>query len=163
MSLSAILRYLAIWSLVGASAFSLVVAFLFRSGVVYAARNETGHLKKEMPLKGVLSMLAFLCLIVGFLAATNYFGLTVNGIRLNFVPLFLLNLSLMLILIVFDSLVIDWWVIGIWRPEFLNLPDEMDKPQMKEHLHRTLLAGPVFALLLALFASLVSYYGWMQP
>jgi hypothetical protein len=39
----------------------------------------------------------------------------------------------------------------------------MDKPQMKEHLHRTLLAGPVFALLLALFASLVSYYGWMQP
>lgn len=163
MGLSAILRYLACWSLVGAAAFSLVVVFLFRSGVVYAARNEVGHLKKEMPLKGVLAMLAFLCLVVGFLAAANYFSLAGKGIRLSFARLFLLNLAHMLILIAFDSLVIDWWVIGIWRPEFLNLPAEMDKSQMKEHLRRTLLAGPVFALLLALFASLVGYYGWMLP
>ena len=75
MRIFSVLIYLGLWSLVGAAVFSLYVVFVFRSGEVYKARNEEGHLKKKIPLKGILSMVGFLVLVVAFLAGTNYFSL----------------------------------------------------------------------------------------
>ena len=143
MSPTLIFNYLVLWSLIGIVVFSLVVVYLFRSGRVYDSRNEEGHLKKEMPLKGLLTMLAFLALIVGFMTLTNY-----------------LNLALIIILIVYDTLVIDWWVIGHWRPSILQLPDRMDKAQMKEHIRRSLFVAPLFGLLLAALSAGVTAWVW---
>lgn len=152
--------YLLLWSLVGIIAFSIIVAYLFRSGRVYAARNEEGHLKEEMPLKGLLTMLAFLVLIVSFMTLTNYLSLVRQVAMLKFWPLFGLNLTLILILIVYDTLVIDWWVIGHWRPSFLQLPDSMDREQMKVHIRRSFVAAPLFALLLAALSACVTVLIW---
>ena len=149
MTLSQILNYLAIWSLIGAAVFSLIVIYLFRSGRVYDSRTEEGHLQERMSLKGLLTMLSFLVLIVVFITFTNYLSLISQGIDLEFLPLFGLNLALIFILIVYDSAIIDWLVIGHWRPSFLHLPEAMDKGQMADHIRRTFFAGPIFALLLA--------------
>ena len=67
---------------------------------------------------------------------------------------------MILILIVYDTLVIDWWVIGHWRPGFLNLPEAMNKEEMKEHIRRTFIAGPLFALLLAFLSAGVTLLVW---
>jgi hypothetical protein len=142
-----------VWSATGAAAFSLVVIYLFRSGRVYDARTEEGHLKQRMSLRGLLTMLSFMALVVAFITMTNVLSLVCRGIEPRFWSLFGLNLSLILVLIVYDSLVIDWLIIGHWRPRFLNLPKAMDKEQMKEHIRRTFIVGPLFALLLALLSA----------
>jgi hypothetical protein len=160
MSASLIFYYLPMGTLIGVAVFSLVVIYLFRSGRVYDSRNEEGHLKKEMPLKGLLTMLAFITLIIAFMAFTNYFSLVRNGYEPKFWPLFGLNLALIMILIVYDTLVIDWWVIGHWRPAFLQLPDTMDKEQMKEHILRSFYVAPLFGLLLAALSAGVTLWVW---
>ena len=160
MSPNLVINFLILWSLIGAAVFSLVVVYLFRSGRVYDSRNEEGHLKKEMPLRGFVTMLAFMTLIVTFMAFTNYFSLVRNGYEPKFWPLFGLNLALIMILIVYDTLVIDWWVIGHWRPEFLQLPESMDKEQMKEHTRRSCFVAPLFGLLLAALSAAVTCWVW---
>jgi len=160
MTISQILNYLILWSLVGATAFSLVVIYLFRSGRVYNARTEEGHLQERMSLKGLLTMLSFLTLIAVFITFTNYFSLVSQGITLKFWSVFSLNLALIIILIVYDTLVIDWLVIGYWRPSLLQLPEAMDKEQMVEHIRRTIFVAPLFALLLAALSAGATVLIW---
>jgi len=153
MSATLILNYLLTWGLLGSAAFSLIVVYLFRSGRVYDARTREGHLKEDMPRKGMLNILSFLVLVIAFITATNYLSLVSLGATLAFWPLFSLNLALMLILVIFDTLVIDWWMIGLWRPAFLQLPNEMDRQQMKVHIRRTLVVAPPICLLIALLSA----------
>jgi len=155
-----VIQYLILWIFVGVAAFSLVVIYLFRSGRVFDARTEEGHLKQRMSLKGLLTMLAFLVLVVAFMTMTNVLSLVRHGIELRFWSMFGLNLTLILILITYDTLVIDWFVIGHWRPAFLELPAAMDREQMKEHIHRTFITGPIFALLLAALSAGVTTLLW---
>jgi hypothetical protein len=113
-----------------------------------------------MSIKGILTMVSFLVLVVAFMTLTNFISLVFPGIELTFWSIFMLNLTLILIMIAYDSFVIDWWVIGRWRPAFLQLPDAMDKDQMAEHIRRTFIAGPVFALVLAALSSGVTVLIW---
>jgi hypothetical protein len=160
MTLRIILSFLGLWGLIGALIFNVIVVYLFWSGLVFASRTEEGHIKRKLQLKGLLTMLVFLTAVVGFIVTANYLSLVRDGILLDFLNLFLLNLGLILLLIIYDSLVIDWWVIGHWRPKFLNLPDSMDKNQMKDHIARTFIAGPILGLLLALFSTLITFYAF---
>ena len=160
VSTALILNYLLLWSLIGMAAFSAIIIYLFRSNRVYEARTEDGHLKKEMPLKGLLNMLLFLALIVAFIAGANYVSLISRGIVPSFWGLFGLNLALIMTLIVYDTLVIDWWVIGHWRPGFLQLPDKMDKEQMRIHIRRSFVVAPMFGLLLAILSAGVTVLIW---
>ena len=160
VSATLILDYLLLWSLIGMAAFSAIIIYLFRSNRVYEARTEEGHLKKEMPLKGLLNMLIFLALVVAFIAGANYVSLISRGIFPKFWGLFGINLALIMILIVYDTLVIDWWVIGHWRPRFLHLPDKMDKDQMKVHIRRSFVVAPMFGLLLAILSAGVTLFIW---
>lgn len=100
-------------------------------------------------------------MIIVFLVLTNYIGLASRNITLSFLMLFFLNLSVMLGLILYDALVIDWLVIGHWRPAFLHLPESMQATEMKTHIKRSLVAAPVFGILLAFVATVISYYIWM--
>lgn len=50
MPFLSIIRYLLIWSLLGAAAFSLYVILAFQTGLVYTARQEDGTLKERIPL-----------------------------------------------------------------------------------------------------------------
>jgi hypothetical protein len=163
LDISQTLSYLGFFSLAGALAFSLIVIFLFRSGLVFAARNQEGHLKKKIPLKGLFTLLSFLGLIIAFIVSANYFGLVSRQIILRFWSLFFLNFGLMLILLLYDTIVIDWLVIGLWRPRFLQLPDAMNKQEMKTHIAKSIIAGPVFSFFLAMASTLISYYLWMAP
>ena len=160
MLLHQVLKYLILWSLIGSIVFSLMVIYLFRSGRVYDARNEKGHLKKRMSIKGLLTMISFLVLIVAFMTFTNFLSLVSQDIQVTFWQAFWLNLSLIIVLILYDSVVIDWWVIGRWRPAFLQLPEAMDKEEMAKHIRATFVAGPLFALLLAVFSAGVTTLIW---
>lgn len=162
MTASALWAYLGLWSLVGALLFSAFVVWVMRSGAVYSARERDGSLKPRMPWRGCALMGGFLIVIVAFQVAANYIGLVQRGVRLAFWPLLALNLGHFFILLLYDTLVIDGLVIGLWRPAFLRLPEEMGWDSMKVHMLRTIPVGTAFMLLLSGASTLISYFVWMR-
>jgi hypothetical protein len=153
-------RYVALWSVIGALAFSLYVVFAFRSGLVYTARKADGTLKDRVPAAGVASMAGFLLLLIGFLVLANRIGLGEHITGVGFGQLFLLNLALYLVLFVFDTLIIDTLVLGVWRPAFLRVPNEMGASSMSEHARRSLPVSLAAGIILALVSAAVSYLVW---
>lgn len=158
MSPREIIIYLVTWGLIGAVIFSIFVIFVFRTGVVYTARNEDGLLKEEIPLRGYLTSGIFVLCIIVFLVLANYLGLTRQNIRLSFGALYSLNLVLYLILFLFDTIVIDCMVLGYWRPAFLQLPEAMGWESMKVHIVKSIPVGCFFGLIIALVSTAITYF-----
>jgi hypothetical protein len=162
MSINTAIAYLVLWSLIGAIVFSAFVIFVFRTGIVSTSRKDDGLLKEKIPLRGYLTSIGFLLAIVGFLVLANYLGLVRRGFILEFGMLFTLNLLLFLILFLYDTLVIDGFVLGYWRPDFLYLPDAMGWDSMKEHMFKSIPAGIIFGLILSLLSSIITFYAFMR-
>jgi hypothetical protein len=156
MTLRDYLGYLATWSLIGAALFSAFVVFAFRSGVVYASRKQDGTLKDRIPLRGYVAMAVFLLTIVALFMLANYLGLSTSGASLGFAALFALNFVLYLILFVFDTMVVDGFVLGYWRPGFLRLSKQIGRESMREHIAKSIPIGLAFGVLIAGLAAAVS-------
>jgi hypothetical protein len=157
MASNEILAYLFQWSLIGSALFCVYVVMVFRTGIVYTAREEDGTLKKKVPVSGILNMAGLLLAIVGLQVAANAVGVSGKGFRLAFLALFGLNYTHYLILFVFDTLVIDVLVLGIWRPAFLQIPDSMGRESMKEHITTSIPVGLAAGVLLAGISTTISY------
>ena len=158
MTFDRILGYLAAWSAIGCAVFGVYVVVVFRTGIVYTAREEDGTLKKRIPLSGYLNMLILLLGIVGLQVAANYLGLARKAIEIGFLSLFLLNFGHYLILFIFDTAVIDGLVLSVWRPGFLQLPDAMGAESMKKHILLSIPVGTVFGIGLTAVSTVVSYF-----
>jgi hypothetical protein len=146
-----ILGYLSVWSAVGCGAFSAFVVVAFRTGLAYTARRQDGTLKERIPARGYLAMLVIPLGILGLQLLANYAGLARTGAQLTLGALYLLNFAHYLILFLYDTLVIDGLVIGMWRPAFLRLPEEMASESMRRHI---LVSVPVGTLLGALIVAI---------
>jgi hypothetical protein len=157
MVLAEVLGYLGIWSAVGCIAFSLYVIIVFRTGIVFTARNEDGTLKEQIPPSGYLNMMILLVFIVGFQVMANYVGLARRNYTIDLLPLFLLNFGHYLVLFIFDTAVIDGWVLGVWRPAFLHLPAVMGGESMWKHILKSIPVGLVSGLVLASLSTVLSF------
>ena len=157
LSFSEIVRYLLVWGTIGAVLFSLFVIFVFRTGLVYTARKDDGLLKEKIPWTGYLVSIGFLIIITCFLVAANYFGIFQVGYQLSFWTLFALNLGLYLLLFSFDTLFIDGFVLGSWRPVFLDLPDAMGRESMREHIKKSIPVGNLAGVIISLVCTAISY------
>ncbi len=93
MSTIEVVSYLVVWGIIGAVLFSLFVILVFKTGIVYTARNEDGLIIEKIPITGYLTSIGFLVIIIFFLVAANYFGLIQNGYQLSFWSLYALNLG----------------------------------------------------------------------
>jgi hypothetical protein len=157
MTITNILSYLITWGIIGAIIFSLFVLFVFQSGVVYTARNEDGTLKEDMPIKGYLVMGLFLLSIVGFMVLANYIGIARQGYHPTFGNLLLINFTLYILLFLFDTLIIDAFILGSWRPGFLHIPEAMGKESMNIHIRRSLPIGIGSGVVISLISTTISY------
>ena len=66
----------------------------------------------------------------------------------------------MMILVIYDSIVIDWLVIVLWRPAFLKLPDAMNAESMKKHILITIPVAPVICLVIAGISAGLTIFIW---
>ena len=153
-----ILRYLLVWGTIGAVLFSFFVIFVFRSGIAYTARNEDGLLKEIIPWLATWHRVDSLFWSFNSWSQQIISGFTRSAIKINFGGLYALNLFLYLILFLFDTLVIDGFVIGYWRPAFLRLPAAMGAESMQEHIKKSIPAGTLFGLIISLLCTAISYY-----
>jgi hypothetical protein len=158
MTVEKTFQYLTIWSIIGFIAFSIYVVVVFRSGLVYTSRKQDGTLKDRIPLSGIVNMLLLLLIIVGFQVLANYFGLARSEINIRFMALFLLNFGLYFILFLFDTIVIDGLVLGVWRPGFLRLSDDIGGESMKKHILISIPVGMAAGIILTAISSAISYF-----
>jgi hypothetical protein len=157
MTLADVLGYLGIWSAVGCIAFSLYVIVVFRTGLVFVARKEDGTLKERIPLSGYFNMLLLLALIVGFQVVANTIGIDRRGYAIGLFSLFLLNFGHYLVLFLFDTVVIDGLVLGVWRPQFLHLPEAMRGASMREHILKSIPVGIAAGIALTALSTTISF------
>ena len=162
MTVERTIQYLVVWSLIGFAAFSFYVFVVFRSGMVYTSRKQDGTLKDRIPLSGILNMLLFLLIIVGFQALANFLGLASSGVDIGFMALFVLNFGHYFILFLFDTIVIDGLVLGVWRPGFLRLSDDIGGESMKKHILISIPVGMAAGIVLTAISSAISYFTWFS-
>lgn len=156
MAAGEVVRYLALWCAIGCVLFSLFVVVAFRTGFVYTARREDGLLKERIPVKGVMAMLTVPVAYIALQLVANSLGLARRGVSLGFGRLYLLNFAHYLVLFLYDTLVIDGLVIGVWRPSFLRLPDAMGRQSMKRHMLVSIPAGLLIGAALTAISTAVS-------
>ncbi len=135
---------------------------VFRTGIAYTARKYDGTLKEKIPFRGYFTMISFLVAVVGFIIIATYFGMARKEVKLGAGSLFIINYGLYLILFLFDTLFIDAFVLGYWRPGFLHLSEERGRESMKEHLRKSLPVGMGFGVLISSLATLVAYFAFMS-
>ncbi len=159
MSVLEILWYLGLWGVIGCVIFTFFVILVFRTGLVWTTRGkEDYHFKENISLKGKLLMLVIPGAIILLQVLANFVSLKLQNISLDLIGLFLLNYGLYLVLFLYDTLVIDLLVLGVWHPSFLKLPDvEGGVPSIKQHLKLSLPVGIVAGLVLTLISTLISY------
>jgi hypothetical protein len=136
--------------------FSLYIVVVFRTGIVYTSREQDGTLKQRLPLSGVLSSLSILVGIIAVQLASSFSLLSTQSDPVSFWVLLAVNYALFLVLFLYDTLVIDYFVIGRWRPAILHLPDEMDAGSMAEHIRASMVVAPLIGLVLSLVSTLVT-------
>ncbi|MFX0065768.1 MAG: hypothetical protein ACFFC7_26645, partial [Candidatus Hermodarchaeota archaeon] len=97
--------------------------------------------------------------IISLQVLANFISLKLQNISLDLIGLFLLNYGLYFALFLYDTLIIDLLVLGVWHPAFLKLPAvEGDVPSVKQHLKLSLPVGIVAGLVLTLISTLISYF-----
>jgi len=100
-------------------------------------------------------------MIIVFFLITSFFILfqilSFNN-KSNYLEIVLWSSTLMLLLILFDSLFIDLLLIGKIRPSFLHIPDETTIDTMKIHVKRTFTIGWIFIIPIVLISSLITYF-----
>ena len=151
------LPYLLVWSFVGCALFSAFAIVAFRTGLVYTARRQDGTLKQRPPLRAVLAMLIIPAALILLQLAANYLGLARRGVQLDFGPLYVLNFAHYLILFLYDTLVIDGLVVGVWRPAFLNLPNGMGRESMGRHMLISIPIGTLLGAFITLITTGLSF------
>lgn len=148
MNCSAIFLFLGWGSLIGILAFSLIVTALLRSGIAWQTRKD-GTLSKES-FKKFSDMLPSLGLILGFFLFLLGMSRRFLIPPVSFWPLFWTNFSLYSLLFLYDTLVIDYLVLMVWRPGFLRIPDSVTSQSMGKHIRVSIPIGLLFGALMCL-------------
>lgn len=145
-----------IWFFIGANLLHAVVIAFSYSGLLYSKYDEEGRIKKTVPVKGILSTVFSLAVIMALFISYNYF-LFKHSEQINFLAILLANFILLIMLDLYDALFIDIFVIGIWRPKILKLKEYFSLASMKTHVRKQFTIGWILKIPLLLITSICSF------
>jgi len=154
---STIFQGIIFWAIIGIVIFNLYVVFVFRTGLVYTARKPDGTLKERVPASGMAVSVSLLLISIGLLLLFDYFVLVPYASSLTIFHIFLLNFLLYLLIFFYDTYVIDYWVIGKWRPKFMHIPEEMNADSMHLHIVESTKKGPIIISAISLVGTLIAF------
>lgn len=134
---------------------------VYRKSYYYKRAMAEAGLSEEKPKKrSKLVTLAILLVIILFFV---FFDLWITSARVStFLFLSAINLGLIALLSLFDALFIDLYVLVIWRPVFLHLPEgQPTRASMLRHIKTQFTKGWIFKVPIALAAAaLATLAGW---
>jgi hypothetical protein len=158
MDIYDVFLYLVLWSLIGIFIANIFYIIVFRTGIVWTSRNKDGLLKKKIQISGIFAMLTILIGIIGLQIISNYFGLKLNNIKITFLSLFFVNYVYYYILLLYDTIVMDYLILVVWRLRFLKIPETLNWKSMKKHIVLSFPIGSIVGLLLTLISTTISYF-----
>ena len=137
--------------------FMLVLSFtVYRKSYYYKKAQAEASGRAEEP--GILSRLVTLMIFLVMVLFVTFFDLWISsGEGKSFAFLAVINLLLVALLSLFDALFIDYFILLIWRPAFLRLPEgQPTRALMLRHIKLQFTAGWIFKLPIAVIAALLS-------
>lgn len=137
---------------IGSILLIITVVVVYKTKVVYAAREKSGVLKRKIPAAGILSMLFFLSLLLAFLVGFDVVSFGKPG-SYPIAEIILYNFILVTALSLFDAFVIDYLILGCWKPGFLQIPVEVTTDSMKIHIKKQLSIGWLIKIPLAVISA----------
>jgi hypothetical protein len=108
---------------------------------------------------GLLSRLVTLAILLVMILFFALIDLWVSSAGLHSYAMLLgYNLLLVGALSVFDALFIDFFILVVWRPAFLGLPEgQPTREAMMRHIKKQLTTGWIVKILIALLASALAF------
>ncbi|MHA2304344.1 MAG: hypothetical protein ACXACU_03045 [Candidatus Hodarchaeales archaeon] len=159
MKLLELLLYLAMWGSIGSAIFTLFVIVVFRTGLVWKTRSEDYKFKKKIPIIGYIVMASIPVGIISLQILANYISLNPQTYSPDFITLFVMNYLLYLVLFLYDTLIVDLLVLGIWQPSFLKLPNPQDdNSSIKTHILISIPIGMILGGIITLISTFISYH-----
>jgi hypothetical protein len=135
----------------------LVLSFtVYRRSYYYKrAKAEMGGVADK---PGILSRLVTLMILLAMILFFSFVDLWISsGESYTFVFLFALNLLLVALLSLFDALFIDLFLLVIWRPALLRLPEgQPTRDSMLRHIKLQFTAGWLFKVPIAVLSAAFS-------
>ena len=138
--------------LLGCVIFLLISFTIYRKSYYYQRARAKAEGREEPSKKGLLVTLSILLVMALAIGVFDYWILMDSPKR--FSGLFLLNLILITSLSLFDALFIDFYLLLVWRPTLLNLPEgQPTREYMHRHIRVQFTKGWIFKLPLALLGA----------
>ncbi len=147
--------WIIIFFLIGCFLLLILTITVYRTGLVHETRDSSGHLQKKQSIFGFLIIAIVFILMISFFIIFQVFSFNANS---TFLEIVTGTSSLIILLVLFDSLFIDLLLIGKIRPSFLNIPSKTTLETMKIHIIKTFTIGWVFIIPIILISSLITYF-----
>ena len=144
------------YGMLGSLCFFVVLVVVSRTKIFEAVRDEEGNFRKGMSLKGLFGMGMMLALFVSIFWFSSV-ELAEKYIEPSFLVIWLNAFIVFFIIHLFDLIVIDWLLIIVWHPKFLNLPDTDYYTKLKPHIEGFFRGIPL-GVTLTLVVSAIYYY-----
>lgn len=141
----------------------VVLSFsIYRKSYYYKrARVEAGFKAEKPGLGSRLITLAILFVMIFLMMLFDLWLLSAE--KHSFLFLFVLNLGLAALLSLFDALFIDYFLLLVWRPAILKLPEgQPTRDAMLRHIKLQLVKGWIFLVPIAVLgAAFSTWFGSM--
>ena len=148
--------YILKWGVIGICVFSILIIIAAITRIQRFVRDEEGRLRKDMPIAGRLFMFIWALMMLGFFIISSYFDLSYSE-QFRFGYFFLNNFLIYLVILFYDTFIIDILVIVVLHPDFLNFPKTEGYTSIPFHL-KTLIPGTLYGLALSLISSVICWY-----
>ena len=148
-------------SLLMKSFVALVVGAMLMLLLSFTIYRQSYYYKKTMAEAGIAgkpatrSRLVTVAILLAMILSLALFDLWVlSGETHSFVFLAALNLGLVALLSLFDALFIDFFLLVVWRPALLHLPNgQPTRDSMVRHMKRQFTAGWLFKVPMAVLGA----------
>lgn len=108
---------------IGCLLFTAFILLMAKTGIASAMRDEEGNFKKQRNLKTLLGVSLFILYLFGLLFVGNLYFIEAAEKPPGFLLLWINSFGIFFIVHLYDLIIIDYFIIVRWHPEFLKLPD----------------------------------------
>lgn len=130
---------------------NVVVLFMFRTRVIYRFITKKGEVRHPFEEKslGWLCLGGFMVLVYLLISDFLVFGQTDR----TFPEVFVVNLGLMVLLLAYNALVINQWLLVVVRPIMLNVSKLMTPITIRSYTRFLIIQGGVAAFFLSMVSA----------
>ena len=156
--LAAIFRISLIWTCLEVVIFTSIILFAIRKNLLSSILNEDGTYKEKLSPQGRITALL---MFVGVTILPVMFDVVVLGrleTPIRFSEYFIVNFWLLFVLFLWDTIIIDFFVLVKWRPRFLIVSEKLCAKSMKSHILSSIRLQLFPMVLIAFTISAVFYY-----